>query len=319
MKRGWVMGLAALIAVAGCETPAPVDPVPRPPARPAQPAPPPVPKPAPSTDPGAESRELSQYYLRVQNSLLVQGLLRRDGGGADTPFGARQLVENFVQIALFEEYASVGGTLVARATASRLHRWETPVTMQIEFGASVPVAVQRRDRSAVAGFGARLSRITGLPIRQVASGGNYNVIIVNELERRALGPRLRALVPGISDLAVRTVTDMPRSSYCLVFALDGDNSGSYTRAVAVIRAEHPDLLRLSCIHEEVAQGLGLSNDSPAARPSIFNDDEEFALLTTHDEMLLKMLYDRRMSPGMSQTEARRVAEFIAAELLGGDS
>jgi hypothetical protein len=57
------------------------------------------------------------------------------------------------------------------------------------------------------------------------------------------------------------------------------NSGAYTRAVAVVRAEHPDLLRQSCIHEEIAQGLGLPNDSPAARPSIFNDDEEFALLT----------------------------------------
>ena len=32
--------------------------------------------------------------------------------------------------------------------------------------------------------------------------------------------------------------------------------------------------------------MGLANDSPEARPSIFNDDEEYALLTGHDEMLL---------------------------------
>ena len=44
------------------------------------------------------------------------------------------------------------------------------------------------------------------------------------------------------------------------------DSGTYTRAFAVIRAEHPDLLRLSCLHEEIAQGLGLANDSPRARP-----------------------------------------------------
>ncbi len=295
-----------------------VDPVPRPPARPeklAQPAP----KPKPAAVPDAESRELAQYYLRVQNSLLAQGLLRRDGGGADTPFGARQLVENFIRIALYEEYASVGGALIARPTASRLHRWEIPVRMEVEFGATVPAATRTKDRAVIAGFAARLSRLTGLPISQVSSGGNYNIFIVNEAERRALGPRLRKLVPGISDLAVRTVTDMPRSSYCLVFALDGDNSGRYTQAVAIIRAEHPDLLRLSCLHEEITQGLGLSNDSPAARPSIFNDDEEFALLTTHDEMLLKMLYDKRMRPGMNQFQARRVAQIIAAELMGGES
>ena len=64
---------------------------------------------------------------------------------------------------------------------------------------------------------------------------------------------------------------------------------AYSNAVAVIRAELPDRMRLSCIHEELAQGMGLANDSPDARPSIFNDDEEFAYLTTHDERMLRML------------------------------
>jgi len=88
--------------------------------------------------------------------------------------------------------------------------------------------------------------------------------------------------------------------------------------VAIIRAEHPDLLRASCIQEEVAQGLGLSNDYPLARPSIFNDDEEFGLLTTHDEKLLEMLYDERLRPGMSEGEARPIVERIASDLMGGN-
>jgi hypothetical protein len=97
------------------------------------------------------------------------------------------------------------------------------------------------------------------------------------------------------------------------------NSGAYTRAFAVIRAEHPDLLRLSCLHEEIAQGLGLPNDSPRARPSIFNDDEEFALLTDHDELLLRMLYSRELRAGMTLSEARPIAESLARRLLGGNS
>jgi hypothetical protein len=87
----------------------------------------------------------------------------------------------------------------------------------------------------------------------------------------------------------------------------------------VIRAEHPDLLRLSCLHEEVAQGLGLANDSPTARPSIFNDDEEFALLTRHDELLLRILYDARLRPGMQSREAAPIARAIAEELVGGET
>ena len=83
-----------------------------------------------------------------------------------------------------------------------------------------------------------------------------------------------------------------------------------------VRAEHPDLLRKSCYHEEIAQGLGLANDSPNARPSIFNDDEEFALLTTHDEALLSMLYDPRLSVGMNLDEARPVIYQLAREKAG---
>jgi hypothetical protein len=69
----------------------------------------------------------------------------------------------------------------------------------------------------------------------------------------------------------------------------------------------------------VAQGLGLPNDSPTARPSIFNDDEEFALLTTHDEMLLSMLYNPRLSPGMTPDEARPILQELADGLVGGPS
>jgi len=87
----------------------------------------------------------------------------------------------------------------------------------------------------------------------------------------------------------------------------------------VIRSEHPDLLRLSCIHEELTQGLGLPNDSPRARPSIFNDDEEFALLTDQDELLLRILYNPALRPGMTAAEARPIVESLARRLAGGDS
>ena len=112
---------------------------------------------------------------------------------------------------------------------------------------------------------------------------------------------------------------MPASVYCLVVARDAGGSSAYVQAVAVIRGEHPDLMRLSCVHEELAQGLGLANDSPRARPSVFNDDEEFALLTRMDEMFLRILYDHRLRPGMTEAEARPIVEVIAAELMGGAS
>ena len=262
----------------------------------------------------ARSRELEAFYTRVEANLRAQGLLRTDSGQRDAPFSHEDLVRTFEQIALFEEYANVGGRIVAQKTPSRLHRWERPVLVELEFGAGVPEAKKARDRISVAAFASRLSRITGHPMRMARNDGNFHVFIVDEDDRQQLGPRLRRLIPGISEAALDTVINMPRSTYCLVFAWDPDDDGGYEKAVAVIRAEHPDLLRLSCIHEEMAQGMGLTNDSPEARPSIFNDDEEFALLTPHDELLLRILYDRRLRPGMAAEEAMPIVREIAAEL-----
>ena len=304
--------VAALLALAACE-PVGVRSSPLPSARPATPAGPVV------RPQSAESLALREYYRGVQQNLLAQGLRRTDGGGPDTPFSQRQLVENFVRIALFEEFSRMGGRLVAQETESQLHRWSRPIRMHVRFGDTVPLAQRESDRLAIRQYAQRLSRLTGLPITVTASNPNFHVFIVNEDERRAIGPDLRAIIPDINNSAIGTVQNMSRSTFCLVFARDLTGEGTYTEAVAVIRGEHPDLLRLSCIHEELAQGLGLSNDSPAARPSIFNDDEEFGLLTTHDELLLRMLYDPRMRPGMTVSQARPVAEQIAAELLGGES
>ncbi len=315
--RAAIAATGLIWALAGCVMPQPpVVSAVAPQARPA--APPAVAAPVAPVR-SALSRDIGDYYARVEATMLRQGLLRIDTGGRDTPFNERQLAENFTRIALFEEYDNSGGTIIARQTASRLHRWDRSIRMEVDFGATVDPAQASLDRRAIIAYAARLGQLTGVGVTQVESGGNFNVFVVNEDERRALGPRLRQLIPGISASAVRTVTDLPRSSYCLVFAFDPQSDGTYERAVAVIRAEHPNLLRLSCFHEELAQAMGLSNDSPNARPSIFNDDEEFALLTGHDEMLLRMLYDPRLKPGMTADVATPIVTQIAAEMLGGSS
>ncbi|SMX32490.1 DUF2927 domain-containing protein [Actibacterium lipolyticum] len=300
------------LGLSGCETPPVVEPVAPPPARPVA-----------SPEPPKQSNEsilVAKHFARVQADLQARGLLRTDGGGPDTPFSKRQLVENFVQIALHDEYVTTTGRLVARPTESPIRRWEKPITLSVIFGDTVPEDQRRKDHQNIKEYASRLSRITGLPITPASpETANFHVLMLNEDERRAFGPRLRELAPGIDATSVRTVTSLPRSTLCIVFAFTRTDDPTYTRAVAVIRAEHPDLLRLSCIHEELAQGLGLANDSPDARPSIFNDDEEFALLTRHDELLLKMLYDPRLKIGIRTMEARPIVREIADELLGGES
>lgn len=306
--RGVSLALVGLVALAGCSaglTPDRLEPMQQPVSQ--APAPPPR---------SAESMALERYYTRVEDSNVANGLLRRDGGGPDTPWDAEDLTRNFIQIATFEEYDSPGGTIIQRPTESRLHRWSAPVRIEMEFGETVSPVKALKDSDATRRLARRLSVATNHPVGVVRDGGNFSVLVLNEEERRALGPRLRATFPSISDATVEAVTDLPRTTYCLVLAANPGSEAVTTRAVAVVRGELPDLMRLSCLHEEIAQGLGLSNDSPAARPSIFNDDEEFALLTSQDEAMLAILYDERLSPGMTGVQAIPIVERIAIEITG---
>ena len=317
MRRIGRSGLAALalagpLLLSGCEEAGLVS-SPTPQVRPAALTPQ---DPQPRSE---KSRALARYYRAVQGDLLTRGLLRTDGGGPDTPFTADQLVDNFETIAFFEEYA--GGAIPARRTrgaGGELNRWAAPVQIGVEFGASVQPAQRTRDANSITGYAARLARITGHPV-SVTRGNtaNFHVFVAGEDDRDYFQTRLQQLIPSISAQELALFRNLPRSFYCLVIAVSGSrNPNTYTRAVALIRAEHPDLVRLSCIHEELAQGLGLPNDSPEARPSIFNDDDEFALLTNHDELLLNMLYDPRLTPGMTAAEARPITRIIARELMG---
>ena len=340
LRMGALAALLGGLAVAGCAP----DPAPAPaPAPEAAPAPlpagvPPLPRPerepsqaelrkaraernravnAASAD--APASDLSegqrQYYASVEARLLARGKLRRDRTPLDAPIDADMLARNFMAIALRDEYSPTADGIEARGRAAPLRRWSGPVRIQPEFGTSTATGDRAAWRSELAEMAGTLAQATGHPVSLTGSEGNFVVLVMTEDERRAAADRIAALVPGIPPRDIGVLTGLPASISCTVFAYSRGGQPSYAHAVAVIRAELPPLLRSSCIHEELAQGMGLANDSPAARPSVFNDDEEFALLTRHDRLLLRILYDPRLRPGMSEAEAAPIVRTIAAELL----
>ncbi|WP_299730218.1 DUF2927 domain-containing protein [uncultured Tateyamaria sp.] len=311
IKAGMWGSLAALALLAACDPATQVDPVLTPQARPAAVA---LPVPAPAAPTSERSAALRRYLTQVQSSQLTSGLLRQDGGGPDTPFSAEMLARNFERIVFYNEYSATGAT---RGGASDLRRWSGPVRISVEFGPSVPPSQRMRDRADVRAYATRLARSTGHPV-STAGTPNFMVFFVSEDDRAATLNALAPRLPGVTERNLAALRDLPQDAYCAVAAYaSGAEANTYTAAVAVIRAENPDLLRLSCIHEELAQGLGLANDSPDARPSIFNDDDEFALLTDHDEALLGMLYDARLTPGMTVETARPIVRILAREAVQG--
>ncbi|MRX49539.1 DUF2927 domain-containing protein [Paracoccus sp. S-4012] len=263
-----------------------------------------------------DSQTIAGYFRGVEEQLLARGRLRTDSGTSEGLPTAAALAATFAEVALRSEYTRVATGLTRSDGDVPLRRWEVPVRIRLEFGAAVPPDQRVRDRDVVANYAARLARVTGHDIALATEGGNFLLHVVTEDERRALSPRLAAEAPGVPAADIAALTRMSPQTACTVFAYGRAPEAGYTTAVAVIRAELPDLSRTACLHEEIAQGLGLPNDSGTSRPSIFNDDDEFAYLTRHDELLLQILYDPALRPGMTAAEVRPIVEQIAQRLVG---
>ncbi len=256
---------------------------------------------------------LVDYYAEVERVLRAEGLMRTDTRPADAAFTADDLVENFTRVALYDEFSEQGGRYVEGQTPSSLSRWESPVRVEIVFGASVPEAQADEDIAAVESFTRQLRRATGHDIAMAVAGApNMSVFFLNREEQRGFARSLVRHVDGAAAVA-DTLMNSTADAFCFAFTFGSDRPGVYDSAIILVKAEHRDLMRLSCIQEEMAQAMGLVNDSPRARPSIFNDDDEFALLTLHDEILLRMLYDRRLRPAMTEAEARPLLPAVARD------
>ena len=248
----------------------------------------------------ASMERLSQF----EQSQLSRGLMRTDGGGPDTPFDMHDILRHFQDIAFYDEYdATLGFSRISQA--SHLEKWTTPVRFNPVFGKSVDRNRVKLAKATVAKYVKKLSRITGHPMLVSARKPNFDVLFMGHDDRDQMDAFLASRGPQIGALAKQVVAMMPEDVHCMVMAFsNAEIRHGYTHAIAIIRAEHPPLMQRACIEEELAQGLGLANDSPYARPSIFNDDDKFATLTTMDAVMLQILYDPRLLPGMTLDQAR---------------
>jgi len=149
---------------------------------------------------------------------------------------------------------------------------------------------------------------------------NFLVMVLSSEEQATAAEATAARFPGFQPAVLGAIAGTPLDTFCTAYAFAEPSApSSYAAVMVLIRAEHPPLTRLSCVHEEMAQAMGLPNDSPEARPSLFNDSLEFAFLTEHDEILLRMLYDPRLRPGMTVAEARPLLPGIARDALAAQA
>ena len=76
------------------------------------------------------------------------------------------------------------------------------------------------------------------------------------------------------------------------------------RSAAVIVSDEGEFLFKRCLVEELLQGLGPMNDDEDLIHSVFNDSSRHSRFTVFDQIILNMLYDPRIKPGMSMKQTK---------------
>lgn len=110
----------------------------------------------------------------------------------------------------------------------------------------------------------------------------------------------------------KQVKFMVDNSTC--FAKFFTKKGEITAALAVFPDHRPKEHMWACVVEEITQILGLANDSASVNPSIFNDVSQHFSLTKHDEWMLRMFYDTRITAGMARQKAIDAGRTILNEI-----
>ena len=259
-----------------------------------------------------QEAKLRKYYTRLEERKTSLGLLRQDGGGEDTPFDVDDIVEVFEQLAFYNEYDIGKDKLLPNSNAVNLAKWKSNTNISVRFGGSVDEKQKDKDLQEIKGLINNLSKITNHNIKISQQNVNMYVVVANQKEIKDLIGEIGLQQPEFDPKRIPIITQLPKDIHCMAMtSMSSEPNSAISSALVIIRNELPDVMRRACIHEEIAQSLGLTNDSHFARPSIFNDDDEFATLTKFDEILLQILYDYRLRSGISRQEASEYVRQIA--------
>lgn len=188
----------------------------------------------------------------------------------------RTLLAQFERIAYSNEF---GGA----PRRGRIVKWAAPIRVEIR-GASAG-----KYRVAVLAMLHQLRRLSGLNIRPIRW---YDFTAANFI---------------IEFVAGDDGTRKPKADDCITYV-----TTDYRRFV--ITAAHVIIGRTPrhCIVEELTQALGLGDDSRLIYPSVFNDASVPQGLFPWDAIMVRVLYEARLYPGIRMAAARPIVRAAIA-------
>ena len=209
-----------------------------------------------------------------------------------TDFTNDEIRDGFFKIAF-------GAELQLDKPAGRVRKFDEPVRIFVET-ASGP---DRRGEVArvVADIRARVNHLD-IAVTADRREANFVVRLVSE---RKLKSTIRALYGN--DKARRIQKAL--NPECLS-GIGKDERFRIRRAEVILPIDAGDFTFYDCAYEELLQALGAINDDASVPWTMFNDDVQMGFFDVYDQYLLNILYDPRISAGMTKNEVDAVLPDI---------
>jgi len=250
-----------------------------------------------------------EVYMRLTEDLLSKGHLRVDPAPKDAPINSTGLARSFRDVTFSYEFHFDGDRIVNQRLEKPLKRWRGVIRYKL-----IGDAYTAQDEAEIAELTQRIGDLTGLWFLRTDKAHDMLISVAGPKGREDVSSYLAERGMPVYRQRYDIWRRTPEWMCGATLSASNADPGRLVFAHIFIRSEVSGLLRKACLQEEIIQSLGLTNDSDDARPSIFNDDQEFAVMTRHDELLLRALYDPRLRTGMTADQAMPIAEEILKDL-----
>lgn len=213
-----------------------------------------------------------------------------------TRFTAAELTRGFMALAF-------GSDLRVGVKPRGIRRFDHPIRARVYPGGSVDRTAQMQ---AIIEEYARAVPALNLSLAQESPSADIEIRLIDEKDFRtaledAFGARItREFV---------TRTD-PQCMTSVKSAAEGD----IVRSITFVIVDKGDPVFFDCAYHELLHAFGLSNHDQTNPFTTLNQRRMVGYLSVYDRSLLTLLYDRRITPGMTAAQVRSVLPEIIKDL-----
>jgi hypothetical protein len=209
-------------------------------------------------------------------------------------FSDAEIVEGFMKTAFGAEFQLAG-------RVDRIRKYAMPVRVFADGGS-------RERKTQLAAVVADIAmRVQHLDIA-MAEGREAATIEVHLVRDRNLYPTIEKLYGSERAREIKTSLD----PQCLSGFRKNDKF-EIEHSDVILATDVSDFTFLDCAYEELLQALGPINDTGSVPWTMFNDQVQMGFFDVYDQYILNLLYDQRITPGMTVEAVKAVLRDALAE------